>query len=88
VIPRIHCRAARPPGAVHGAGASSMQSTGQAGMHSSQPVHSGAMTVCISFAAPVIASTGQAWMHLVQPMQSGSMIRATCGGLCVPRRRS
>ena len=65
-----------------------MQSTGQAGMHSSQPVHSGSRTTCMSLLAPTIASTGQAWMHLVQPMQSASTTTATCGGLCSPRPRS
>src|SRR3546814_1010873 len=60
------------------AGASiTMQSTGQAGTHSSQPVHSGSITTCISFEAPMMASTGQAWMHLVQPMQSASTTSAT-----------
>ncbi len=50
----------------------SMQSTGQGSRHRSQPVHSSAITVCISRAAPTMASTGQAWMHLVQPMHSAS----------------
>ena len=54
-----------------------MQSTGQGGRHSSQPVHQLAITVCINFDAPTIASTGQAWMHFVQPMQSASTITAT-----------
>ena len=57
-----------------------MQSTGQGGMHSSQPVHSAGSTVCIRFAAPTIASTGQASMHSVQPMQAASSIRATVSG--------
>ena len=57
-----------------------MQSTGHGGMHSSQPVHHEAITVCMSFEAPTIASTGQAWMHLVQPMQAASSITATWGG--------
>ena len=43
-----------------------MQSTGQAGTQSSQPVHSGAMTVCISLLPPTMASTGQAW-RMIQP---------------------
>ncbi len=70
------------------AGTRSMQSTGQAGTHSSHPVQSGSITTCINFDAPMIASTGQAWMHLVQPMQSASTITATSGGLCAPRLRS
>ena len=65
-----------------------MQSTGHAGTHNSQPVHSGSTTTCISLDAPMIASTGQAWMHLVQPMQSASTMTATSGGLCSPRLRS
>ena len=65
-----------------------MQSTGQAGTHSSQPVHRASMTTCISLLPPMIASTGQAWMHLVQPMQSASTTTATWGGLCSPRLRS
>lgn len=69
-------------------GTSTMQSTGHAGMHSSQPVQSGSITVCMCLLPPMIASTGQAWMHLVQPMQSGSMTTATCAGLCAPRLRS
>ncbi len=51
-------------------GCMSMHSTGQGGRHSSQPVHSSVITVCICLAAPRIASTGQAWMHRVQPMHS------------------
>ena len=42
------------------AGRMTMQSTGQGGMHSSQPVHCSAMTVCMNFDAPTIASTGHA----------------------------
>ncbi|MNQ80124.1 hypothetical protein D3C85_950900 [compost metagenome] len=57
-----------------------MQSTGQGTTHSSQPVHSSVMTVCICLAAPTMASTGQAWMHLVQPMHSASRMKAICGG--------
>lgn len=41
-------------------GSIAMQSTGQGAIHNSQPVHSEAMTVCISLAAPRMASTGQA----------------------------
>ena len=37
-----------------------MQSTGHGVTHNSQPVHSCAITVCISWWAPTIASTGQA----------------------------
>ena len=58
-----------------------MQSTGQGATHSSQPVHSGAMMVCICLAAPTMASTGQAWMHRVQPMQMFSSMSATDLGL-------
>jgi len=43
-----------------GAGRITMQSTGQGGMHSSQPVHCAAMTVCMKRDAPTMASTGQA----------------------------
>ena len=42
------------------AGRMTMQSTGQGGMHSSQPVHCSAMTVCMKRDAPTIASTGHA----------------------------
>jgi uncharacterized protein YbaP (TraB family) len=77
------CDAAQPP-----AGTSTMQSTGQAGTHSSQPVQSGSTTACMSLAPPTMASTGQAWMHLVQPMQSSSTTSATWAGLCAPRARS
>src|SRR3954471_7339680 len=62
-----------------GAGRISMQSTGQGGMQSSQPVHSSAITVCMYFDAPRIASTGHAWMHFVQPIQADSSIHATAG---------
>lgn len=65
-----------------------MQSTGQAGTQSSQPVHKSSTTVCMNFAPPAMASTGQAWMHLVQPMQSASMINANFPGECTPRLRS
>ena len=61
------------------AGRMTMQSTGQGGMHSSQPVHCSAMTVCMNFDAPTIASTGHAWMHLTQPMHADSSIHATSG---------
>ena len=54
-----------------------MQSTGHAGTHNPQPVHSGSITTCMCFAPPIIASTGQAWMHFVHPMQSASTTRAT-----------
>ena len=65
-----------------------MQSTGHAGTHSSQPVHSGSITTCMCLLAPMMASTGQAWMHLVQPMQSASTTAATSACLCTPRLRS
>ena len=77
------CDAARSP-----AGTSTMQSTGHGGTQSSQPVHSGSTTACMSLAPPTMASTGQAWMHLVQPMQSSSTTSATWAGLCSPRARS
>ena len=57
--------AAKRAGSRYG-GSITMQSTGQAGTHSSQPVHSASTTVCMNFGAPTMASTGQAWMHLVQ----------------------
>jgi hypothetical protein len=62
-----------------------MQSTGQGAKHNSQPVHSAAITVCISLAAPMMASTGQAAIHFTQPMQFSSSINATCLGLCAPK---
>ena len=58
----------------------SMQSTGQGGRHSAQPVHSAGSTVCIRFGPPAIASTGQASMHSVQPMHQASSTRATASG--------
>ena len=58
------------------ASSSEMQSTGQTGMHSSQPVQSGSITVCMSFGAPTMQSTGQALMHSVQPMHQASSITA------------
>ena len=57
-----------------------MQSTGQAGTHSSQPVHWDSITVCMRLAAPTMQSTGQAWMHSVQPMHSASSITASRRG--------
>ena len=57
-----------------------MQSTGQGGRQSSQPVHSAGSTVCMRLAAPTMASTGQASRHSVQPMHSASSIRATSEG--------
>lgn len=65
-------------------GSSSIQSTGQGGIHSSQPVQRLSMTVCISFCAPTIASTGQASIHFAQPMQSFSMITAMRSGSSLP----
>jgi len=56
-----------------------MQSVGQTGTQSSQPLQSTAMTVCISLRAPAMASTGQTCTHLKQPMQSASLIHATSG---------
>lgn len=65
-----------------------MQLTGHGATHSSQPVHSDAMTVCICFAAPAIASTGQAWMHKVQPMHVYSSMKATDLGFGSPTSAS
>jgi hypothetical protein len=65
-------------------GRMSMQSTGQGGRHSSQPVQSELSTVCMKRCAPTIASTGQAGMHLAQPMQRCSSITATRGGDSTP----
>ena len=58
-----------------------MQSTGQAGTHSSQPVHCEATTTCMAFGAPTMQSAGQALMHRVQPMHQASSMTAT------PRKR-
>ena len=57
-----------------------MQSTGQAGTHSSQPLQSAAITVCRRLRAPTIASVGQGGRQRAQPMQAGSSIQATSGG--------
>ena len=57
-----------------------MQSTGQAGTHSSQPVHSISITVCMRLWLPTMQSTGQALMHRVQPMHQASSIQATPRG--------
>ena len=54
-----------------------MQSTGHGGRHSSQPVHSEAMTVCIKCCAPIMASTGQALRQCMQPMHTDSSMTAT-----------
>jgi hypothetical protein len=62
------------------AGRISMQSTGHTGTHSSQPVHSGSTTVCISLEAPMMQSTGQALMHSVQPMHQASSMTASARG--------
>ena len=61
-----------------------MQSTGQAGTHSSQPVHSASITVCMRLLPPMMQSTGQAAMHSVQPMHQSSSIQATPRGPSVP----
>ena len=77
--------AAQPVGAGSSCtGTSEMQSTGHTGMHSSQPVHQGSITVCISLLAPKIASVGQALMHKVQPMHQASSMMATWRGPSVP----
>jgi len=47
-------------GAGHYDASIEMQSTGHGATQSSQPVHSCAITVCISWWAPTMASTGQA----------------------------
>ena len=65
-----------------------MQSTGQGGTQSSQPVQRSASTVCMSFAAPTIASTGQAAMHKAHPMHAVSSMRAPRSGPDSPRARS
>jgi len=57
-----------------------MQSTGQGGKQSSQPMQCPVITVWISFAAPTMASTGQAAMQSVHPMHTLSSIRATESG--------
>ena len=58
-----------------------MQSTGQGGIHNSQPVHKSVKMLCMSLPEPKIASTGQALIHLVQPMHSSSRMSAfiRCG---------
>ena len=66
------------------AGRNSMQSTGQGGRQSSQPVHCASMTVCMKRGAPTMASTGQAGRHSAQPMQRSSSITATWRGLVGP----
>jgi hypothetical protein len=45
----------------HDRGLIAMQSTGQGATHSSQPVHSLAITVCMNWCAPTMASTGHAF---------------------------
>jgi hypothetical protein len=69
-------------------GTNAMQSTGQGGRHSPQPVHSSAITVCMCLPAPTMASTGHAWMHLVQPMQVSSSIMAAVGDSSLPQAGS
>ena len=73
-------RIAAQPVALPVTGTIEMQSTGQAGTHSSQPVHCDSTTVCISFAAPTMQSTGQALMHSVQPMHQASSMTASARG--------
>ena len=65
-----------------------MQSTGHGATHSSHPVHQRSTTVCMRFAAPMIASTGQAWMHSVQPMHHASSMTATRRGSSRPQAGS
>ena len=71
-----------------GAGTMWMQSTGQAGTQSSQPVQSAAITVCMRLRAPTIASVGQGGRQRAQPMQAGSSIQATRGGPSTPQAGS
>ena len=71
-----------------GAGTMWMQSTGQAGTQSSQPLQSAAMTVCMRLRAPTIASVGQGGRQRAQPMQAGSSIQATRGGPSAPQAGS
>ena len=61
-----------------------MQSTGQTGMHSSQPVHQSSTTVCMRLLAPTMASVGQALMHSVQPMHQASSMNITRRGPSLP----
>jgi hypothetical protein len=61
-----------------------MQSTGQAAMHSSQPVHCASITVCIAFGPPTMQSTGQAFRHSVQPMHHASSMTASRRGASTP----
>ena len=56
---------------------SSIQSTGQAGIHNLHPGHSVTNTVCIKLFAPIIASKGHAFIQRVHPIQSDSLICAT-----------
>jgi len=64
---------------------SEMQSTGQTGMHNSQPVQYGSITVCMRLFRPTMASVGQALMHSVQPMHQFSSITATVTGPSMPK---
>ena len=66
------------PAAAPGVAISSeMQSTGQAGMQSSQPVQCASITVCMRLWMPRIASVGHASRHSVQPMHQASSITAS-----------
>ena len=69
-------------------GTIAMQSTGHTGTHSSQPVHSGSITVCMAFDAPTMQSTGQALMHSVQPMHQASSMTASARGPSLPQPAS
>ncbi len=71
-----------------GAGRSEMQSTGQGGRQSSQPVHCVVITVCICLGAPTMASTGQTGRQRAQPMHFASSIHATCAGFVAPKAGS
>lgn len=61
-----------------------MQSTGQTGRHSSQPVQNDATTVCIRLLAPKIASVGQASRHSVHPMHQFSSMTAKVREVSTP----
>ena len=84
--PTNRARAACASALLHSrpAGTSRMQSTGQGGRHSSQPVHQALSTVCMRFGPPAIAATGQASRHSAQPMQRDSSMRARRSGPSLP----
>ena len=61
-----------------------MQSTGQTGTHSSQPVQYCSITVCIHLLDPTMASVGHALMHKVQPMHQASSMNTVVRGASTP----